>query len=237
MHRSRKISSLFGIIAQAISLYAIWQPSALAAKPVYPAMAPVGEYLMSEQSEIPLARSAAPSSISGEATVMVLGKTGYTTAENGTNGFLCLVERSWGTPTTDSRFWNPRIRGPICFNPQAARSFAPIYLMKTRLVLSGKTKAEIAAMLASAFNAKKLPALEPSAMCFMLSRQQYLDDRDKNWHPHLMFFSSGSVAKDWGANLPVSPVIAENDPEERATIFMVLADRWSNGMPAMQTTR
>jgi len=49
-----------------------------------------------EQSEIALARSAAPASISDGAEVMVLGRVGYTTAAKGGNGFLCLVERSWG---------------------------------------------------------------------------------------------------------------------------------------------
>ena len=63
----------------------------------------------------------------------------------GTNGFLCIVERSWGAATDDPEFWNPKIRSPICFNPPAARTFVPIFLMKTKLVLAGKSKAEIVA--------------------------------------------------------------------------------------------
>jgi hypothetical protein len=59
-------------------------------------MAPHDEYLISdEQSEIALARGAAPRSISDGAEVMVLGRVGYKTAVKGTNGFLCIVERSW----------------------------------------------------------------------------------------------------------------------------------------------
>src|SRR6185437_12367326 len=98
----------------------------------YPAMAPLDEYLIAdENSEIALARSAAPPSISDGAEVMVLGRKGFTTAVKGTNGFLCVVERSWGAATDASEFWNPKIRSPICFNPQAARTFARIFLMKT----------------------------------------------------------------------------------------------------------
>ena len=109
-----------------------------AQKTPYPAMAPVAQYLMpDEKSEIALARSAAPASISNGAEVMVLGRTGYTTAVKGSNGFLCIVERSWGATTDHPEFWNPRIRGAICFNPASARSFLPIYLMKTKLVLAG----------------------------------------------------------------------------------------------------
>ena len=128
-----------------------------AQKDPYPAMAPLEQYLMpDEKSEIALARSAAPVSISDGAEVMVLGRKGYTTAVKGTNGFLCIVERSWGATTDHPEFWNPKVRGVVCFNPPAARSFVPIYLMKTRLVLAGKSKKEIVAALASAFEKKPL---------------------------------------------------------------------------------
>ena len=102
---------------------------------------------------------------------MVLGRKGFTTAVEGTNGFLCVVERSWGAATDAPEFWNPKIRSPICFNPQAARTFARIFLMKTKLVLEGKSKAEIVAATASALDKKELPALEPGAMCYMMSKQ------------------------------------------------------------------
>ena len=203
---------------------------AQAEKTPYPAMAPVDQYLMPDgNSEIALARSAAPASISDVAEVMVLGRKAYATAVKGSNGFLCLVERSWGAATDDPEFWNPKVRSPICFNPAAARTFVPIFLMKTKLVLAGKSKTEIVQAIASALNKKELPALEPGAMCYMMSKQQYLNDRDMSWHPHLMFFVPGNAAKSWGANLPGSPVIAADDPEERATIFMVWAGNWSDG--------
>jgi hypothetical protein len=199
----------------------------------YPVMAPLDQYLLADEStEIVLARSAAPASISGGAEVMVLGPKGYTTVAKGSNGFLCLVERSWGASTDDPDFWNPKVRAPICFNPPATKTFAHIFLMKTKLVLAGKSKAEIVEATTSAFDNKELPALESGAMCYMMSKQQYLSDQNMRWHPHLMFFIQGDVAKSWGGNLPGSPVIAANDPEERATIFLVWVGRWSDGTPA-----
>ena len=198
-----------------------------------PAMAPLDQYLMKdENSEIALARSAAPASISEGAEAMVLGPEGYTTAVKGTNGFLCIVERSWGAATDARDFWNPKVRAPICFNLAAARTFLPIFLMKTRLVLAGKSKTEIVQATASALDKKELPALEPGAMCFMMSKQQYLSDHDMSWHPHPMFFVQGDAAKYWGANLPGSPVMAADDPEERSTIFLVWVGKWSDGTPA-----
>jgi len=220
-------------LAPAAVFGAAGQARAQAEKTPYPAMAPLEQYLIpDEKTEIALARTAAPSSISDDADVMVLERTGYKTAVKGTNGFLCLVERSWGASTDHPDFWNPKVRSPICFNPAAAKSFAPIFLMKTKLALAGKSKAEILAATASALDKKELPALEAGAMCYMLSKQQYLNDEGKSWHPHVMFFVAGDASKSWGANLPGSPVIAADDPEERATIFMVWVGQWSDGTPA-----
>ncbi len=231
----KKILSLVAIafLVQVVLPVALCQAGEQSAKPTYPAMAPLDQYLIADRnSEIALARSAAPASISDAAEVMALGPQGYTVAAKGTNGFLCIVERSWGAATDDPDFWNPKVRAPICFNPPAARSFVPIFLMKTKLALAGKSKTDIVAATASELDAKELPALEPGGMCYMLSKRQYLNDRGMNWHPHLMFLVSGDAAKSWGADLPGSPVMAANDPEERATIFFVLVSEWSDGTPA-----
>jgi len=199
----------------------------------YPKMAEIGQYLMADRNaEIALARSAAPSSISDGAEVMVLGREGYKTAVKGTNGFLCIVARSWAQGTDEAEFWNPKMRAPHCFNAQAARSFASIYLMKTRLVLAGKSQAEIAQAIATALDKNELPALEPGAMAYMMSKLQYLNDRDKSWHPHVMFYSPGDMTKTWGADDPNSPVMVANDPQERVTVLFVLADKWSDGTAA-----
>jgi hypothetical protein len=229
---------IIGVIALAFLMLAVLPGAtglavAQSGKDPYPVMAPLNQYLSPDQnSEIGLARTAAPASISDRAEVMVLGREGYTTAVKGTNGFVCIVERSWGNATDAPDFWNPKMRAPHCFNQPAAKSFLLIYLMKTKLVLAGKSKTEIVQAVASALDTKELPALEPGAMCYMMSKQQYLGDRDKSWHPHLMFFVPGSAEKSWGANLPGSPIFAADDPEERATIFLVVVGQWSDTTPA-----
>ena len=227
------------LIASAFLLQAAFpclNGSAQVAKARYPAMAPLGSYLMPESVEIALAHSAAPASISGDAEVMVLRRDGYATAVKGKSGFVCIVERSWGKATDDSEFWNQKMRAPHCFNPQAARTFLQIYLMKTKLVLAGKSKTEILKATTSALDHKELPPLEPGAMAYMMSKQQYLGDNDMSWHPHVMFFTPGDATKSWAADLPDSPVMAANDPEERVTILFVLADKWSDGTLAPKMT-
>lgn len=198
----------------------------------YVKMAPVAKYMMANRSaEIALARSAAPASISAKAEVMVLGKNGYEVAVPGSNHYVCLVERSWDAPIGAPGYWNFNIRGPDCLNAAAAKSYLPILLLKTRLALSGKSQAQIAQDVQAAFQQKKLPAMEPGALCYMLSKGGYLDDQAKNWHPHLMFIQPLAMSQSWGANLPGSPVLASDDASDHLTIFMVPVAHWSDGSP------
>jgi hypothetical protein len=219
-----------------VPIFSSWLACAQAqvGKAPYPVMAPLDQYLIAdENAEIALARSAAPASISNAAEVMVLRRDGYTTAVKGSNGFVCIVERSWANPTNDPQFWNPKIRAPHCFNSPAARTSLPFFLMKSKLVLAGKSKAEIAAAIASAL---ELPPLAPETMVYMMSKQQYLNDDGKSWHPHVMFYASGDAEKSWGANLPGSPIMAAYDPEQRVTTFFVLTDEWSDRTPGPSMT-
>ena len=202
------------------------------ANPLYPRMAPLGQYLMADRdAEIALARSAAPSSISQSAEVLILGPTGYKTAIQGKNGFVCMVERSWTAPMDDPDFWNPELRAPICFNPPAARTYLPITIMKTNLVLAGKSKAGMFDAIRAAFDNKKLPVLEPGAMCYMMSREGNLGDGNGHWHPHLMFFAPLTKAAAWGANQAGSPILAADDAPDRLTVFLVPVGKWSDGTP------
>jgi len=233
----RKNKIRIAALAFVIPILFLWPCGrAQAGKAPYPVMAPLDQYLIPDvKTEIVLARSAAPASISDAAEVMVLRRDGYATAVKGSNGFVCIVERSWANATNDPEFWNPKIRAPHCFNAAASRTFLPTFLKKTKLVLAGKSQAQILAAVTSAWETKELPALAPGAIAYMMAKQQYLNDDGKSWHPHVMFFSSGDAVKSSGANLPGSPIIAVNDPEERVTIFMVLAGTWSDGTPASST--
>ena len=200
-------------------------------KTPYPTMAPLDQYLMERNAEIALARSAAPESISRDAEVLVLGRHGYESADKGKNGFVCIVERSWTAGIDDPNFWNPKLRGAICFNAPAARTYLPITIKKTELILAGRSKAQMFEELKIAFDKKELPPLESGAMCYMMSKQSYLDDQAGHWHPHLMFFVPLTESAAWGANLPSSPILASSVPEDRLTIFMVPLAQWSDGTP------
>ena len=196
----------------------------------YTSMAPLDQYLIADSNaEISLAKSAAPSAISDNAGVMVLEQKGYKTAATGTNGFVCMVERSWTAPFGDPEFWNPKIRGPICFNPAAARTYLPITISRTQLALAGKSETQIRDAINSALDKRELPALEAGAMSYMLSKKGYLGDQAGHFHPHLMFWVERTKPESWGAGATGSPIIGAEEIPGRLTIFIVPIAKWSDG--------
>jgi hypothetical protein len=228
-----KMGATLGVL---LALAAATAESSPAQNPphAYPGMAPLPQYLMADRdAEIALARSAAPKAISADATVLVLGPHGYVTAVAGKNGFVCLVDRSWTAQFDFPEFWNPKLRGPMCLNPQAARSILPITFKRTGLALAGKSRSQILAGMKAALASKELPPLEPGAMCYMMSKQGYLNDDAGHWRPHLMFYVPRDA--DWGADLPGSPVMLNpqfHDGAVAVKVLMVPTAQWSDGTPA-----
>jgi hypothetical protein len=225
------LSSVSGVSRQA------WAGDA---KTQYPTMAPLDQYLMADRNaEIALARSAAPTSISGDATVLLLEKSGYQTAVEGKNGFTCLVERSWMSPFDSPEFWNPKMRGPICYNPAAVRTILPYTVNRTRLALNGLSKAQMSENITTAIAKSELPMPEAGAMSYMMSKAGNLGDSVGHWCPHLMFHAPKTDAASWGADLAGSPVLFNDeyrDVPEPETIFMVRLFHWSDGTAAPQHT-
>jgi hypothetical protein len=221
----------------AFLLGAIGSARADEAKPAYPVMAPIEQYRApSASAEIALARSAAPTSISGDAGVLTLGVHGYEAAAKGKNGFICLVWRSWAAGFDDAEFWNPKLRAPICLNPAAARTVLPAYLEKTEWAIAGASKSEMIDRIKAELAANRLATPVPGAMAFMMSKQGYLGDLVGHWHPHLMFFLARTDGADWGADLHGSPVFAAQGEPEPTTTFIVPVPAWSDGTPAVLGT-
>ncbi len=223
-------------VALLVVVAAAWQAQAQDAKASYLTMAPLDQYLMTDRNaEIALARSAAPEAISGDADVLVLGRHGYETAVKGKNGFVCAVERAWMGPFEGDGadgFWNPKIRGPVCFNPPAARSILPMTYKRTEMVLAGQSKAQIMDGIKT-FIKQELPPLEPGAMAYMMSKEQYLTDGEHhNWMAHLMFYTPLMDGAVWGADVSHSPIMLNpqfNGAPEPIDVFMIPAGWWSDG--------
>ena len=218
--------------------------SAAAQTDTYPRMAAISQYQMEETAEIQLARSAAPHSISGDATILVLRRQGYETAVQGKNGFVCMVARSWLAAFDWPEFWNPKVRAADCMNPQSARSTVPIVLLRSRMAMAGRSKAEMLSAVKAAFDNKQVPKLESGAMDYMMSKSAYLTDEGEHNLPHLMFFTAGIDAKDWGSGAAGSPLMSapywffsSKEPSQMKglpamLVFLVGVANWSDGTPA-----
>ncbi len=163
---------------------------------------PFSDYEMPRESEIALARSAAPSSVSAHATVKVLTRGGFEVAAKGDNGFVCMVLRSWSAaPDPDSSYYAP-LRGPICFDPVAARTVAPVEELRTRLGLQGKDPDAIAREVAMRYGAGQLPKMEGVAFAYMWSANQNTGPGSGAWHPHMMVYTPYYENSMLGGNPP-----------------------------------
>jgi hypothetical protein len=204
------------------------------AQGLYASMAPMDQYrVASRAEEISLAKSGAPASISDDAEIMVLGARGYETAVKGSNGFTCIVDRSWGSDLRHVEFWNSKIRSPTCFNAAAARSVLPALLLRTEWVLAGASRDEIETRTKAAMAAGEIRPPEAGAMCYMMSKSAYLSDEvGGHWQPHVMFYVPRVEAAAWGANLKGSPFFGGPNQIGPMSVFLIPADTWSDGAPA-----
>ena len=230
---SKKISSIaIKRFAMLVVLSTVYQAMAQDALTPYPKMAPVDQYLMADRAaEIALARSAAPESISHDAEVQVLGRHGFETAVKGTNGFVCIVGRSW-TSAADADFWNTKVRVPMCVNAAAARSYLLHFSKLTIWASRDARRAQMNEAIPAAIARKELPPMEPGELRHMMSKEGYGGDSSPHWPSHLMFFFTDADLASWGANLPGSPVVGVNDPVEHLTQFVLTVPQWSDGTQA-----
>jgi hypothetical protein len=199
----------------------------------------VTPYLIADRAaEIALARTAAPPAISGKATVLILTPTGYTEAAHGTNGFTCVVMRSFSAAPNDPGFWNPRVSAPHCFNPPAVRTILPAMLAQIDWALAGATPAQLNARIRQAYAAKRFSMPAAGAMAYMLSPKQHLSDADPHWMPHLMFYYdralSGTTFGAGGMNAPIIDASA-GDPNAPVQVIYIPTHTWSDGTPVVHT--
>ena len=174
----------------------------------YPKMLPVSQYLMDRNAAIALARSAAPEGISQDASVLVLTPQGWETAVEGTNGFVCMAGPSWTASIDFYDVWSPKQRGAICLNPAAVRSILPIFRELTKMTLAGVTSVkERIAHIQEAYTKKEIPAVEPGAMSYIMSKDAYLTHLGQSHNLcHVMFFLPIKDPADLNANDPNAPV-------------------------------
>jgi len=155
---------------------------------------PLSEYMMAREAEIALAKSAAPDYVSDHATIKVFTASGFQTAYEGDNGFVCIVMSGFtGAPTftpVEVRAYinyDGKTRAPICLDPLAARTILPYYELRTKRGLEGKTAEQIAEGIQAAYVKGQLPKRSEVCFAYMWSADQVLGPAG-HWHPHLMVY-------------------------------------------------
>jgi hypothetical protein len=88
-----------------------------------------------------------------------------------------MVARSWLAAFDWPEFWNPKVRAADCMNPQSARSMVPIVLLRSTMVMAGRSKTEMLSAIKAAFANGQVPTLESGAMDYMMSKTAYLTDQ------------------------------------------------------------
>lgn len=196
--------------------------AAWAQDPRYP---PLNDYMLPRDVEVALARSAAPASISGRATIKVLTPSGYQVVRKGDSGFVCMVMRGWTAPTyTPAQLrglvYDASVRAPICFDPEAARTVMPYYELRTRLGMQGKTPDQMADAVELAYASGRLPKREGVTFAYMWSADQHLGPGVGHWHPHMMVFAPNYKNSTLGDNDFAKPLPFVSD--DAGTPFAVV---------------
>jgi hypothetical protein len=195
---------------------------------------PLSEYMMARGAEIALAKSAAPDSISSHAAIKVLTASGFQTAHEGDNGFVCIVMRGFtGAPTFTpvqiraAIIYDAKTRAPICLTPLAARTVLPYYELRTKLGLQGKTAEQIAAGVQSAYDKGEIPKRAEVSFAYMFSADQVLGPAG-HWHPHMMvylpYYENSMLGNNGPASLPL-PTIGDDAGTPFAVGFIPVDDK------------
>jgi hypothetical protein len=151
---------------------------------------PAYDFSLPREDRIKLAESAAPSQISGNATVYVLERSGYVKVRDGSNGFSCIVDRQ--TP------WNSE---PTCFDAEGSATTLPTRIFVEEQRAKGKTEDQIKAELDEGYKHKKFKPPGKPGIVYMLSDSVYLliNNRIVHGPPHLMFYAPYATDKDIGS--------------------------------------
>jgi hypothetical protein len=179
------------------------------------------------ERQIKLALSSAPAEVSSKATLYVLGPKGYERGREGTNGFSCLVGRSF-EGTTEASI------DPMCYDAEGSRTLLLVKMREEELRAKGKSEAEIKADIANGYKEGRFQAPGKPGFVYMLSSENYIRDPETGksgaFPGHLMFYAPYMTAKDLGYD-SVSPAMVPYlvQPGEPDAMMVVIPARSTPG--------
>jgi hypothetical protein len=161
---------------------------------------PAYDFSLSREEKIKLAESAAPTELSGKASVYVLERSGYVKVRDGDNGFSCFVDRQ-----------TPLNLEPTCFDAEGGATTLVTRLYVEQQRAQGKSEEQIKSELDEGYKSGKFRAPQKPGIVYMMSDRGYIFVAAMNrliqLPPHLMFYAPYATDKDIGsppalANMP-----------------------------------
>jgi hypothetical protein len=169
------------------------------------------------ETQIAIARSAAPKEISDKADIYVLGKNGYELASKGSNnGFICAIERE-KLDTME----------PECYDREGSQT-----TFKARQFVEGQRAAgvsedKIEKAVAAGYKSGRFKAPSKPGITYMLSDSNYVFDPDSkqiiHFPGHLMFYAPYATAETVGSGAGAPYIVHPGEPD--ALLIVVPAKR------------
>ena len=146
--------------------------------------------------EVELALSGGPAHLREGATVYVYGAKGFNKVRDGSNGFICLLNR-------DGFFYGAAVFKPTCWDPEGATSYVPVMLRAGEMLAGGKAPEDIRADITEGFRSGKFHRPARTGIAYMLAGDVTLDLTSgkvvKTQFPgHYMIYAPGVTNADVG---------------------------------------
>lgn len=207
MHASSRIALFLAVV-----------PQLLAARP---AAAQKFDASVPRDQQIALALEAAPAEVTQDATIYVLGKTGYEVARIGSNGFSCLVDREFVTTME-----------PECYDAEGSATTLKTRLRTEELRAHGKSDDEIRRDIEQGYKDGRFKAPGKPGIVYMLSsKNRVFDPGSKqiiSFPGHLMFYAPYMTSKDLGYKSQASLPYLVHPGQPDALMIVVPAQRASS---------
>jgi hypothetical protein len=157
-------------------------------------------------TQINIARSAAPKEISDKADIYVLGKNGYELAAKGTNGFSCAIERE-KLDTME----------PECYDREGSRTTFKARQFVEAQRAAGMTEDKIEKAVAAGYKSGRFKAPSKPGITYMLSDSNYVFDPDSkqiiHFPGHLMFYAPYATAETVGSGAGAPYIVHPGKPD------------------------
>jgi hypothetical protein len=214
--------------ASSLAVVLLVSAGSFAVGQVPPTGYPVKPVPLPDAEEIALAVSAAPTELSGKATVYAVRDGKVITIREGTNGSSCMVARDLHGGSLY----------PICYNAEGSRTMLQRELLEVKLRSLGVTEDSIDKAVTAAYKSGQLQTPKDVALAYMMSPRQVLFSSPKEdgrrvgaWQPHLMLYVPNATPEKFGLTGDSGEPIQVGNPGTPRAEVIIKVQKWADGTP------